>query len=766
MAATFPVLEIPSSQTWESGTSRAYAGKTCRRPKRWILVLRQITAKRALPLGNLCSRQRPVHPANFAADLQPAKNVLILYSFSQRDSFEQLEPLKSSLRSHVSAPVNFYVEYLESGRFNAEGYQETLSETFRRAYAGKPLDLVITVAYPALRFAVDYRDHMFPGVPIVFTSVAMGRLQNQSLSPNVTGVTVPVDLRGSLELALRFQPDTRNVVVIAGHSEFETYWLTAFKAEFRQYEPRLKLIDLSELASGQLLTRVAQLPPHSIVFFQLIPQEELQPEIGTYGILEAIAKQFPTYCIHDYCINHGAIGGSYPDVLEQAEKGGALAGRVVLGEKPEAIPVEQGSASRTVVDWRQLRRWGIPESSLPPNSTVLYREPAVWQRYKLYILAGVALILIEALLIGALLWQRSKKRKSEGKLRESERRLRTMLDTTPSVVWTCGRDGRLEFINDRWADFVGSSNAESGESWTSFLHPADVEDVVAANATALKERKRFSKEYRLRRRDGVYRWMLDIAAPRVDRSGSFEGFIGAASDITDQKQAQEALEKMGGRLIAAQEQERSRIARELHDDICQRLALLSLELEQASRGSDGSSPFNGRLDEIRQHSAAIAADVQALSHQLHSSKLDYLGLGAALRSFCKEVAHNQGVEVEFVVEDVPAHLPADLSLCLFRVAQEALQNAVKYSSVCRFVVELRTTADEIELKVRDSGVGFDVEAAKERGGSGLISMQERVHLVRGSFYISSGLGGGTTVSVRVPLAGEAKTSMLVAESLS
>lgn len=400
------------------------------------------------------------------------------------------------------------------------------------------------------------------------------------------------------------------------------------------------------------------------------------------------------------------------------------------------------------------------QETLGENLRKAYRE-----RYQLYILGAVALILIEALLIFALLWQRTRNRKSEVKLRESERRLQSVLDTTPSMVWTCGRDGKLEFINDRWADFVGSPNVGSEENWTLFLHPADVENVLAANAAALKEKKRFSKEYRLRRRDGVYRWVLDIAAPRVERSGSFEGFIGAASDITDQKQAQEALEKMGGRLIAAQEEERSRIARELHDDICQRLALLSLELEQASRGSDGFGPVNGRLDEIRQHSSAIAADVQALSHQLHSSKLDYLGLGAALRSFCKEVAHSQKVEVDFMVEDVPTHLPADLSLCLFRVAQEALQNAVKYSLVRRFAVGLRATADEIELQIRDHGVGFDVEAARGRGGLGLISMQERVHLVRGAFCINSGLGAGTTVSVRVPLVAEAKTSMLAAESL-
>ena len=260
----------------------------------------------------------------------------------------------------------------------------------------------------------------------------------------------------------------------------------------------------------------------------------------------------------------------------------------------------------------------------------------------------------------------------------------------------------------------------------------------------LDRRKSFRKEYRLRRYDGVYRWMFDVASPRVNGDGSFAGFIGSAVDITDQKLAQEALEKISGRLIEAQEKERSRIARELHDDICQRLALLSIEIEHVNRDPNQSvETANQRLEDIHKRCSGIANDVQSMSHQLHSSKLDYLGVVSAIRGLCKEFARQHEVTIEFADENVRKNLPKDISLCLFRVAQEALHNAVKYSGVSQFAVELKGSATEIRLEVRDSGAGFDVEDAKNNGGLGLVSMAERVHLVRGRFHVESSPGGGT-----------------------
>src|SRR5271156_1244379 len=290
----------------------------------------------------------------------------------------------------------------------------------------------------------------------------------------------------------------------------------------------------------------------------------------------------------------------------------------------------------------------------------------------------------------------------------------------------CDARGKITYLNERRIAFTGPDpEAGYGETWAAYVHPDDQAHVRDTLSQMLEDPQSFSTEYRLRRSDGAYRWMFDVASPRVNGDGSFAGFIGSAIDTTDQKLAQQALQKVSGQLIEAQEKERSRIARELHDDICQRLALLSMELEQADRVSRQSPEAAKRnLKEIRNHCSEIAGDVQSLSHQLHSSKLEYLGAAAAIRGFCHEFSRQHEVSIEFTENNVPRDLPKDISLCLFRVTQEALHNAVKYSGASEFAVELTATGDEIQLIVRDEGAGFDVEAARKTSGLGLVSMQD------------------------------------------
>ncbi len=437
---------------------------------------------------------------------------------------------------------------------------------------------------------------------------------------------------------------------------------------------------------------------------------------------------------------------------------------VLSGAAPERIPLPHGPSAVAHVDWNQLRRWTIPESALPPGVTTSYWQPTNWERFVKT--AGLILIVVQALAIVGLLLRRARERKSELRLLESEKRFRLMADTTPALVWMCDAKGEVIYLNERRINFTGRDPAAGlGDVWTAFIHPDDLQSVREVNALALERQEGFSKEYRLRRRDGVYRWMLDIAAPRINGDGAFAGFIGSAVDITDQKLAREALENIGGKLIEAQEEERVRIARELHDDICQRLALLSMELEQANRDSNGSnSSPNPKIEEIRQHCAEIAGDVQALSHKLHSSKLEYLGCVAAIRSFCREFCKQYDASIEFTEENVPSFLPRDISLSLFRVTQEALQNALKHSGVRQFFVSLRGMANEIQLEVSDEGTGFDLEAALREKGLGLVSMQERVHQVHGILTIKSTEKLRTTILVRVPLTTEMKASATTGES--
>ena len=701
---------------------------------------------------------------SFAVDTTPSKTVLVLNSFTDRKVQDELEILKSTTRTRVGTPVDFHVEYLGSARFDSPGYEKGVIESLASVYGGKKIDLVIAAYYPALRFAVDHRQELFPGAPIVFSSVPPRRLEGQKLWPGVTGVTMDVDLQGTIDLALRLNPDTKNAAVVIGTAETDRYWGAVIDGALRQSQARLTMIDLLGLPPDQLLKQVSALPPHTVVFFQAIPEDEVQPVIGTYEIVSAIAQQFPTYCFINRCLGHGVVGGSYPNAEEQQVDAGELAARVLLGEAPEDIAVVHGPPALVHVDWRQLRRWKIPESALPAGAIISYRQPTVWERYAKYVGAVLLLILLQAMLIVGLLWQRARNRKADLRLRESEKRFRLVADTTPALIWMCDKQGTITYLNDRWINFTGRDLAAGpGDAWSAFIHADDVPNIRAAHKRALEQQQGFSKEYRLRRHDGVHRWMLDIAAPRVNEDGSFAGFVGSAADITDQKLAQEALERIGGKLIEAQEEERSRIARELHDDICQRLALLSMELEQANRGSNGGRSL--KLDEIRRHCAEIAVDVQALSHKLHSSKLEYLGLAPAIRSYCREFCQQYDVNVQFSDENIPNFLPRDISLSLFRVAQEALQNALKHSGTKQFAVSLRSSENVIQLEVSDHGAGFDVEGAKLDRGLGLVSMQERAHLVHGTFTIESADGDGTRILVRVPLVdAQIKATSTVSES--
>jgi signal transduction histidine kinase len=259
-------------------------------------------------------------------------------------------------------------------------------------------------------------------------------------------------------------------------------------------------------------------------------------------------------------------------------------------------------------------------------------------------------------------------------------------------------------------------------------------------------------EYRLRRHDGQYRWLSAIGVPRFNPDHSFAGYIGSATDLTDRKLAEEALANIGRKLIEAHEQERTWIARELHDDINQRIALLAIKLDQWNHLPGSGADTQNHIQTISQGLSDIGKDVQALSHRLHSSKLEYLGVVAAARSFCKELSEQHQIEIDFSHSDIPHSLPKEIALCLFRVLQEALQNAVKHSGARHLKAELRGAPEEIQLTVNDQGVGFEQQDAINRRGIGLISMRERLQLVRGEISIKSQPGVGTTIHARVPFA--------------
>jgi PAS domain S-box-containing protein len=345
------------------------------------------------------------------------------------------------------------------------------------------------------------------------------------------------------------------------------------------------------------------------------------------------------------------------------------------------------------------------------------------------------------------------RKRAERDLRESEERFRLVADTAPVLIWMSGTDKLHTFFNKGWLDFTGRAmERELGEGWASGVHPHDVERLRAIYSIAFDARVSFESEHRLRRFDGKYRWLNNYGVPRFETDGTFCGYIGSCVDITDRKTSEEALEELSGRLITAQEEERTRIARELHDDFSQRLAIQGVDLEMLWQSlPESEAKGRARVLELLDALRELTKDMHSLSHQLHSSKLEYLGLGSALKGLCGELSSKYKIKVEFTGGGVSSEIPKDVALCLFRIAQEALGNVVKHSGAKQAQAVLSDGNDEIRLRIVDDGVGFDPSLRSSNAGIGLIGMRERLRLVGGSLSVRSAPLQGTEILAQVPL---------------
>jgi signal transduction histidine kinase len=551
--------------------------------------------------------------------------------------------LRSTFAAGSPERIEIYNEYLDISRSPDAQLQQLQARLLRQKFADRKVDLVIAGLSTSLDFALKYRQQIFPGVPIIFLAAEQREIKTRELPPDVIGFPVKLEFAGTLELALRLHPDTQHVYVVAGAAKFDAYWTAQAKEAFRPYEGKREFVYLSALPMDVLLQKVAHLPARSIIYYLNIMQDGSGKVVVPADALTRLAQvaNAPIYAYVDTYVGRGAVGGRVVSLEVAGENAARLGLRILAGEKPEAMGIQPTSENTDLVDWRQLRRWNIRESRLPPGSVVRFKEPTVWDLYWWQIVGVISLCVVETLLLVRLFSQMLRRKRTEKELRESEARLQT---------------------------------------------------------------------------------------------------------------SQVELRVLAGRLLNSQEVERRRIARDLHDDINQSLALLSVELDLlAQKPEDSASRPGGRLRHLSNMVKQVSTSVHELSHRLHPAKLEQLGLVAALRGLCKEFSHSQGLAVEFIDGGVPVPVSDDVALCLYRIAQEALQNVIKHSGAQHARVELSGTADAICLRIADDGSGFDSRSLNGRGaGLGLVSIRERLNLVGGAVTIDSKSPGGTRIDVRIP----------------
>jgi PAS domain S-box-containing protein len=344
--------------------------------------------------------------------------------------------------------------------------------------------------------------------------------------------------------------------------------------------------------------------------------------------------------------------------------------------------------------------------------------------------------------------------KEEAKLKESEKRLLLATDAANLGIWIRDLVRDEVWASDKWRTLFGFTKSERIDlnGYLQKLHPEDRVDVRQTLAKALSSDGHYETEYRVLLPDGQLRWIASRG--RVEFNAAEQPVLvrGTSLDITPRKLAEEAARNLSGRLIRAQEDERRRIARDLHDDLSQRLALLSVELELfGQKPPTQSEAIAGRMLEFSGIVKHLSSDIHRLAHELHPAKLSQLGLATAVRGLCKELAAAHQLAIEFESRDVPRTLPDDVALCLYRITQEALQNVIKHSGAVSARVELAAHENRLQLSITDDGHGFEPAAAPANGTLGLVSMRERVRMVQGQIGVNSRPGAGTQIEVSVPL---------------
>ncbi len=382
---------------------------------------------------------------------KPPKRVLILDSFGRNVSIftVSIATFRAELSRRWSGPVDLYEIALEASRIGPSDGDRALGDFLSNRLGGRSLDLVVSFGAPATRFAVQNRDRLFSGTPILITSTEQRNLPPGALTPMTAYVGEAYHLPEVVENILRLLPNTKTIAVAIGASRLEQFWRKEAERELAFLSDRVRLHWLDGHSFQEMKREVATLPANSAVLYTIVHQdatgvtlEQDQALLGLHSVANA-----PFFSCYESELGTGIIGGRLFANRTLGIKAAAAAVRILQGEPPDNCSAPPVGTMAPTYDWRELRRWGINESRLPPGSSVLFRPPSFWRLYSWYLVGVLAIVSVQSLLITVLLLQRRRRARAERQFAQSERNLHLIADSLPVLIAYVDRDQRYVFTN-------------------------------------------------------------------------------------------------------------------------------------------------------------------------------------------------------------------------------------------------------------------------------------------------------------------------------
>ena len=480
-------------------------------------------------------------------------------------------------------------------------------------------------------------------------------VENDAITEHDAVLAVDHEPTRLVENILSVLPDTKTVFVVVGASRLEQVWLDEMKKAFRRFEGRVTFSWGNDLSFADMVTRAAHLPSHSAILFAILSVDSKgvpYVEDEALATLHASANA-PIFGVRSTQLGLGIVGGPLISVEDLSQNTAEAALHLLNGEPPRTLSIVYTAARDACI--RRAR-----------TAPVEHRRasPPVWEPHPVSRTDGLGAIQTphrcDRCLSGHSGDPRSRPRGDAWKTTTRGTVAARQRTTLPHAV-ECGSGDALD---DRWRHethrvqpFLAGFHRRIERCGTEqrlddVVHPDDVATCFDTYSQAFDRREPFRLECRVRRHDGEYRWILETGAPRFLADGSFAGFVGSAIDVTISRSARVALSSLNHRLMQAHERERASVAKELQDDLCQRMILLTIRLHGLSRPSDdgGDEEIPRKIETLSSEFADLASEIFAISDQLHSSKLELMGLAAVSRAFCEEVSAQHGVAVEFATE--------------------------------------------------------------------------------------------------------------------
>lgn len=610
------------------------------------------------------------------------KRVFLLQSFGHyfEPSSDSWESFRTELVRRSGTTVDLYEVSLLTARVDTTREDAPFVDYLLALFSEHRPDLVVPIGGPAVRFAQRQHQRLFPRVPMLFTAIDQRLVPDATLTANETVVPIKNDLPGLIENILQVLPATTTVAVVLGASPLEKFWAQELRREIQPFTNRINFVWFDKMSFEEIKQRVAALPPRSAILYGMMLVDAAGvPHTLERGLEELhAAASAPIFGVFGEHMGRGIVGGRLISHEELGRNAADVAIRILHGETPSAIKTPPLGPGTPIYDSRELRRWGINEATLPPGSIVRFREPTVWQQYKSYIIAATTILVLQATLIVALVWQRVRRRRAEHEtaqhlrdLREAEQQADLAADAASLGIWARDLASDDIWANPKWRELFGFLPAEPLHVGRLLekIHPDDRASYRAALARATQDQGVYYLEHRLNLPSGQIRWIGSQGRVEFDERRQPIRIRGASIDITLRRHAE------------------------------QEMLLLRREIAHVGRVSALGQLASALAHEINQPLAAILRNAEAATLFLQNPSPDLIEVGAILEDIRQDDQRASGV-IDRMRALLKREGGAMLPLELARVFRD-VETLLRPDAALRHVKLVFDAPDELPLVLGD-----------------------------------------------------------------